>query len=81
MVVAFMAVSSSLGYFLWLWALARTTPTNVTMFLALGPITATMLGALLLDEAITSLTVTGAMCVTVGLWLALRQAPDAPDRS
>ena len=48
LVVLFLGVSSGLGYYLWLWALRHTTPTRVTIFLALSPLTATALGILLL---------------------------------
>jgi len=47
--VGFIGVSSGIGYYLWLWALNHTTPTNVTVFLALSPVTATVLGILFLD--------------------------------
>ena len=68
--VVFIGVSSGVGYYLWLWALRHTTPTKVTVFMALGPITATILGALLLDEVITAWFVGGLVCVAGGLWLA-----------
>lgn len=68
--VLFIGVSSGVGYFLWLWALSRGTPTRVTVFLALGPITAAVLGVLLLGEGLTLLTVAGLACVAVGLWAA-----------
>jgi drug/metabolite transporter (DMT)-like permease len=71
--VVFIGVSSGAGYFLWLWALGRTTPTRVTVFLALSPVTAAGLGAALLREQITPLTLAGLACVACGLWLAHRQ--------
>lgn len=71
--VAFIGVSSGVGYFLWLWALGRTTPTRVTVFLALSPVTAAGLGAAFLGEQITPLTLAGLACVACGLWLAHRQ--------
>jgi drug/metabolite transporter (DMT)-like permease len=58
------------GYYLWLWALQHTSPTRVTVFLALSPITATLLGALLLGEAVSALFLAGLACVAGGLWLA-----------
>ena len=39
-VVAFIGVSSGVGYFLWLYALKHESPTRVTVFLALNPVTA-----------------------------------------
>ena len=71
--VVFIGVSSGVGYYLWLWALNRSTPTRVTVFLALSPITATGLGALVLAEKITAMFVVGLASVALGLWLAHRQ--------
>ena len=68
--VVFIGVSSAVGYYLWLWALQHTTPTKVTVFLALSPITATALGAFLLSEAVSGLFLLGLACVALGLWLA-----------
>ena len=68
--VLFVGVSSGIGYFLWLWALSRTTPTKVTVFLALSPITASVLDVWLLSESISLAFALGLLCVAVGLWLA-----------
>lgn len=66
--VLFIGVSSGVGYFLWLWALSRGTPTRVTAFLALSPVTAVVLGVIFLGEGVTLLTVAGLACVALGLW-------------
>ena len=71
--VGFIGLASGLGYFFWLWALEHTTPTRVTVFMALSPPTATVLGVVLLDERITPIFLAGLACVTAGLWLALRR--------
>ncbi len=73
--ILFIGVGSGAGYFLWLWALSRTTPTRVTVFLGLGPVTATLLGAVLLAEPVGWLPLAGLACVVSGLWLALRERP------
>jgi drug/metabolite transporter (DMT)-like permease len=70
--VVFIGVSSGVAYFLWLWALANISPTRVTVFLALGPITAAILGIGFLGEAPAPATLVGLICVVLGLWLALR---------
>jgi drug/metabolite transporter (DMT)-like permease len=70
--VAFVGVSSGLGYFLWLWALANTTPTRATVFLSLSPVAAMLLGAIFLDETVTALALIGLGFVALGLWLAHR---------
>ena len=73
--VLFIGLASSLGYYTWLLALKHATPTRVAMFLALGPITATALGAALLDEPVTPLFLLGLAAVVTGLWLAHRPGP------
>jgi drug/metabolite transporter (DMT)-like permease len=70
--VVFIGVSSGIGYYLWLWALNHATPTRVTVFLALSPLTATALGALALGEAASGLLLAGLVCVVLGLWVAHR---------
>lgn len=70
--VLFIGVSSGVGYFLWLWALGHAPATEVTVFLALSPFTAALLGALLLAEPITLPATGGLVCVALGLWLAHR---------
>ena len=42
------------------------------MFLALSPITATILGALLLNEDVSIAALAGLVLVVAGLWLAHR---------
>lgn len=68
--VIFIGLSSGVFFYLWLWALERTTATRVTVFLALSPITAAGLGALLLGEPLTLLLLLGLVCVVAGLCLA-----------
>jgi drug/metabolite transporter (DMT)-like permease len=73
--VVFIGLSSGGGYVLWLWALANTSATRVTVFLSLSPITAAALGALLLGEPISSTMLAGCGCVAAGLWFATRGSP------
>jgi drug/metabolite transporter (DMT)-like permease len=68
--VLFIGVSSGIGYYLWLWALKHATPTKVTVFMALSPVTATALGALLLSERLSAPFLLGLGCVALGLCLA-----------
>jgi drug/metabolite transporter (DMT)-like permease len=70
--ILFIGASSGIGYYLWLWALNHTTPTKVTVFLALSPITATLLGAVLLAEGLSTMALMGLIGVALGLWLAHR---------
>jgi drug/metabolite transporter (DMT)-like permease len=71
--VGFIGVNSGIGYYLWLWALNHTTPTRVTVFLALSPVTAALLGSLLLGESLSAMMLAGVACVVLGLWLAHRE--------
>lgn len=70
--IVFIGVSSGVGYFLWLYALRHAPATRVTVFLALSPVTAAALGALLLAEPVTPGLAAGVLFVAAGLWLATR---------
>lgn len=70
--IVFIGVSSGVGFFLWVYALGHAPPTLVTMFLALGPVTAALGGTLLLGEEMPLAAVLGLAAVLCGLWLALR---------
>jgi drug/metabolite transporter (DMT)-like permease len=78
--VIFIGLSSGIGYVLWLWALAHATPTRVTVFLSLSPLTAAALGALLLGETVSARLTAGIAAVVLGLVLAHRR-PGAPARA
>ncbi len=69
--IVFIGVGSGVGYYLWLWALGHASATEVTVFLALSPVTATGLGAWLLGETISATSLLGLACVVFGPWLAL----------
>jgi drug/metabolite transporter (DMT)-like permease len=71
--VAFIGVGSGAGYFLWLWALRHAPATEVTVFLALSPLTAMALGAVWLGETVSLLAALGCGAVVAGLWLATRE--------
>src|SRR6266446_6354492 len=73
--IVFIGLSSGVGYYLWLWALGHAPATQVTVFLALSPVTAAGLGALFLGEAISAVSAVGLACVALGLWLAHRRTP------
>ncbi len=79
--VLFIGVSSGAGYYLWLWALNHTTPTRVSVFLALSPITAAVLGTALLAERISVTSMVGFACVAIALCLASSREPNAPPLS
>jgi drug/metabolite transporter (DMT)-like permease len=70
--VAFIGLSSGIGYFLWLFALRGLPASRVTVFLGLSPITAAAAGWLLLDDPFTWRLLAGAALLAAGLALAFR---------
>lgn len=68
--IVFIGVASGGGYVLWLWALKTIAASRVTVFLALSPITAALLGAVFLGEPLTVMMMAGVACVAAGLWVA-----------
>jgi drug/metabolite transporter (DMT)-like permease len=74
-VVAFIGVSSGIGYFWWLYALKHESPTRVTVFLALNPVTAILLSTIWLGEPLTAWSIAAVACITGGLGLATRSSP------
>jgi drug/metabolite transporter (DMT)-like permease len=73
----FIGVSSGIGYFAWLYALKHEPPTRVTVFLALNPPTAALLGWALLGEPVQASVLAGLLLVAGGLWLATRSGNNA----
>jgi drug/metabolite transporter (DMT)-like permease len=73
-VIAFIGVSSGAGYFAWLYALKHEPPTRVTVFLALNPLTAALLGWALLGETLHASVWAAFALIATGLWLAARSA-------
>ncbi len=61
---------AAVGYGLWCWALERTTPMRVTIFLPLNPLVATLLGAALLGEPVGPQFAAGLAIVFAGIALA-----------
>lgn len=74
--VLIIGLTSAIGYYIWLWALNHTTPTRVTVFMSLSPVTATLLGWALLGEPLTVEFLIGTALVALGLWLAHRAPRD-----
>jgi drug/metabolite transporter (DMT)-like permease len=65
-------LGGAVGFGLWSYALRRSTPSKVAVFLALNPITAIGLGVLLLHEPVTSRLLVGLVAVIAGIQLATR---------
>ena len=65
-------VGGGLAFFLFNWALTKSTATYTTLFVALNPITAIFLGSIFLDEIITANFIVGVLVVFFGLGLAMK---------
>jgi drug/metabolite transporter (DMT)-like permease len=74
--VLFIGGSSGVGYFWWLYALKHESPTRVTVFLALNPVTAALFGWVLLGERPHPAALAALAMIAIALWLATR-APRA----
>lgn len=59
----------ALGYFLWTFALAQLTPTQVAVYINLNPMVAAILGAALLAEKLTLVFIAGFVAVLIGVLL------------
>jgi drug/metabolite transporter (DMT)-like permease len=78
--VAFIGVASAVGYFWWLYALKHESATRVTVFLALNPLTAALLGWALLAERLAPELLAALLLIGTGLWLATRAPRSTGDR-
>jgi drug/metabolite transporter (DMT)-like permease len=78
------AFGSALTFYLWAFALARTTPTRVAISVTVNPVAAALVGAVLLHEPLSWNLVGGIVTVFVGIWIAttsVRQARSATQAS
>jgi drug/metabolite transporter (DMT)-like permease len=64
------AFGSALTFYLWAFALARTTPTRVAISVTVNPVAAALVGAVLLQESLSWNLVGGILTVFVGIWIA-----------
>ena len=68
------AFGAALTFYLWAFALERTTPTRVAISVTVNPITASAVGALLLHEPVGWNLVLGIVTVFAGIWIATTTA-------
>jgi drug/metabolite transporter (DMT)-like permease len=64
------AFGAALTFYLWAFALERTTPTRVAISVTVNPITASLVGAVLLREPLSWNLVAGIVTVFAGIWIA-----------
>lgn len=63
-------VGGAATFYLWVWALGRTTPTRVAATITVNPVAAALAAAVLLDEPIGLNLLFGLLAVGLGVWLA-----------
>ena len=63
------------AFFLWVFALERTTPTRTAITMTINPVFASAIGALTLGEPIGINLVVGLIAVFAGIWLATSERP------
>jgi drug/metabolite transporter (DMT)-like permease len=68
---------AALVFYLWAFALDRTTPTRVTSTITVNPVTASIVAALLLGEPIGLNLLVGVAAVFAGIWIASTTGPPA----
>ena len=61
---------AALTFFLWVFALERTTPTRVANAITINPVVAALLAAPLLGEPIGANLLVGIVAISVGVWVA-----------
>jgi drug/metabolite transporter (DMT)-like permease len=64
------AVGAALTFYLWSFALERTTPTRVAISVTVNPIAASLVGAVLLGEPVSFNLAAGILTVFAGIWIA-----------
>ena len=60
-------LGGGIGFYLWIWALQRTTPTKVVIFVTINPLAAIALAAVILDEEIRLAVALGLVLVLGGI--------------
>jgi drug/metabolite transporter (DMT)-like permease len=70
----------AIGFFLWAFALERTTPTLVAISMTVSPVTAACVGALLLGEPVQPNVVVGIATVLVGIAVAVASGKQGKTR-
>jgi drug/metabolite transporter (DMT)-like permease len=64
------AFGAALTFYLWAYALARTTPTRVAISVTVNPVAASLVGAMLLHEPLSWNLIGGIVTVFAGIWIA-----------
>jgi drug/metabolite transporter (DMT)-like permease len=71
----------AVSFYLWVYALERTTPTRVANTITVNPLTASLIAALLLGETIGVSLILGMVAVGVGIWIASTEQHGDPEHT
>src|SRR5215467_10321477 len=69
------AFGGAAAFFLWVFALERTTPTRTAIAMTINPVFASAVGALTLGEPIGINLAVGLLAVFAGIWIATSASP------
>ncbi len=69
-VIALGVLGGAAAFYLWVYALERTTPTRVTNTMTVNPIAASLLAAVLVGEPLGFNLLVGVIAVGAGIWIA-----------
>jgi len=65
-----MTIGGAVTFFLWIWALEHTTPSRVAITVTMNPVSAVILGSLVLSEPVTWRLLVGLAAIILGITLA-----------
>lgn len=77
-VVGIAVLGGAASFYLWVYALERTTPTRVTNTMTLNPVSASLLAAVLIGEPLGLNLLLGIVAVGGGIWIASTASNPAP---
>jgi drug/metabolite transporter (DMT)-like permease len=80
-VVYLVIFGAALTFFLWVFALARTTPTKVTNTITLNPVMASIVATYLVGESIGLYLLFGIAAVFAGILIASTDGSRAPEKA
>src|SRR5690349_10863684 len=63
-------IGSAVAFILWVFALARTSPTKTAVTITINPVFASIVGALAIGEGIGLNLIAGLAAVAAGIWIA-----------
>jgi drug/metabolite transporter (DMT)-like permease len=69
-VLALGVLGGAAAFYLWVYALERTTPTRVTNTMTVNPVAASLLAAVLVGEPLGLNLLLGIVAVGAGIWIA-----------